>query len=203
MMARLVADAPTLKAAVDTPLARYLKRSTLSQKVFFYIDPAHRQGAECRHDALVRLGLAGNLAGFELIRADGKTVPGRLIPYNSAPAGYTDDPQENIVYVSAHDNQTLYDINQYKIPAGRSMAERVRIQNLGLSLVALAQVRQLAFRAVDRVLDRVRVDVALLQPGRRELGQLGEHQLGLVAGDADREPDHPSSTATHSSRPRT
>ncbi len=62
-------------------------------------------------------GLAGNLASYELVRADGKKVPGRLISYNKAPAGYTEDPQENIVYVSAHDNQTLFDAVQAKAPA--------------------------------------------------------------------------------------
>jgi pullulanase-type alpha-1,6-glucosidase len=87
----------------------------------------------------IRLGLAGNLAGYELVRADGKTVPGRLVPYNSAPAGYTDDPQENIVYVSAHDNQTLFDAIQAKAPAEATLADRVRMNNLAVSLVMFSQ----------------------------------------------------------------
>ena len=87
----------------------------------------------------IRLGLAGNLASYELVRADGKTVPGRLIPYNSAPAGYTDDPQENIVYVSAHDNQTLFDAIQAKAPADATIQDRVRMNNLALSVVMFSQ----------------------------------------------------------------
>jgi pullulanase-type alpha-1,6-glucosidase len=87
----------------------------------------------------IRLGLAGNLASYELIRADGKTVPGRLISYNGAPAGYTDDPQENIVYVSAHDNQTLFDAIQAKAPAAATIADRVRMNNLALSVVMFSQ----------------------------------------------------------------
>jgi pullulanase-type alpha-1,6-glucosidase len=87
----------------------------------------------------IRLGLAGNLAGYELVRADGKTVPGRLIPYNSAPAGYTADPQENIVYVSAHDNQTLFDAIQAKAPAEATLADRLRMNNLAVSIVMLSQ----------------------------------------------------------------
>ena len=43
------------------------------------------------------------------------------------------------------------------------------------------QRRQLARRAVDRVLDHVRVDVDLLDPARRQLQQLGQHQLGVLA----------------------
>jgi pullulanase len=87
----------------------------------------------------IRLGLAGNLASYEIVRADGKTVPGRSISYNSAPVAYTDDPQENIVYVSAHDNQTLFDAIQAKAPAEATLADRVRMNNLALSIVMFSQ----------------------------------------------------------------
>jgi pullulanase len=87
----------------------------------------------------IHLGLAGNLASYEIVRADGKKVPGRLISYNSAPAGYTSDPQENIIYVSAHDNQTLFDAIQAKAPAEANIADRVRMNNLALSLVMFSQ----------------------------------------------------------------
>ena len=87
----------------------------------------------------IRLGLAGNLASYELIRADGSTVPGKEISYNGVPAGYTADPQENIVYVSAHDNQTLFDAIQVKAPAEATIADRVRMNNLALSIVMLSQ----------------------------------------------------------------
>jgi pullulanase-type alpha-1,6-glucosidase len=87
----------------------------------------------------IRLGLAGNLAGYELIRADGNTVPGRLISYNGSPAGYTDDPQENIVYVSAHDNQTLFDGIQAKAPAEATIQDRVRMNNLAVSIDMFSQ----------------------------------------------------------------
>jgi len=87
----------------------------------------------------IRLGLAGNLAGYELIRADGSKVPGRLISYNGSPAGYTADPQENIVYVSAHDNHTLFDAIQVKAPAEATLQDRVRMNNLAVSIVMLSQ----------------------------------------------------------------
>jgi pullulanase len=87
----------------------------------------------------IRLGLAGNLATYEVVRADGKQVPGRLISYNKAPAGYTEDPQENIVYVSAHDNQTLFDAVQAKAPAEATLADRIRMNNLALSTVMFSQ----------------------------------------------------------------
>jgi pullulanase-type alpha-1,6-glucosidase len=87
----------------------------------------------------IRLSLAGNLAGYELIRADGNKVPGRLISYNGSPAGYTDDPQENIVYVSAHDNHTLFDAVQVKAPAEATLQDRVRMNNLAVSVVMFSQ----------------------------------------------------------------
>jgi pullulanase-type alpha-1,6-glucosidase len=87
----------------------------------------------------IRLGLAGNLKTYRLVAADGRELTGEQILYNGAPAGYTVDPQEQIVYVSAHDNETLFDAVQLKAPAGASVAERARMAMLGLSLTALAQ----------------------------------------------------------------
>ena len=52
---------------------------------------------------------------------------------------YTDDPQESINYVEKHDNETLFDQNVFKMPIGASMADRVRAQNMGMSIVGLAQ----------------------------------------------------------------
>jgi pullulanase/glycogen debranching enzyme len=74
-----------------------------------------------------------------LVTADGKTVSGADINYNGSPAGYTQDPQEQVIYISAHDNETLFDAIQWKAPASASIEERVRMNNLGLSLVALSQ----------------------------------------------------------------
>jgi len=87
----------------------------------------------------IRLSLAGNLASYEIVRADGNTVPGRLVSYNDSPAGYTADPQENIVYVSAHDNQTIFDAVQVKAPTDTTLADRIRMNNLALSIVMFGQ----------------------------------------------------------------
>ncbi|NCP85931.1 MAG: DUF3372 domain-containing protein [Anaerolineae bacterium CG_4_9_14_3_um_filter_57_17] len=87
----------------------------------------------------IRISLAGNLADYSLTRANGDTVPARLVLYNGSAAGYTLDPQENIVYVSAHDNETLWDAIQLKAPENASLQERVRMNNLALSLVTFSQ----------------------------------------------------------------
>ncbi len=88
---------------------------------------------------LIRVGLAGGLKDFAFTDKDGRTVPAAQIDYFGQPAGYTADPQELINYVSAHDNETIFDINQYRLPVATSMADRVRANNLALSIVALAQ----------------------------------------------------------------
>src|SRR5690606_8368016 len=64
---------------------------------------------------------------------------GRDYDYRGAPAGYALDPQEVINYVSKHDNQTLWDNNQYRMARGVSTDDRVRMQAVGLSLPMLSQ----------------------------------------------------------------
>ncbi|MCB0028222.1 MAG: hypothetical protein KDE28_09970, partial [Anaerolineales bacterium] len=81
----------------------------------------------------IRVAMAGNLADFSFTAYTGETVTGSQIQYGDGPAGYTADPQENINYISAHDNETLFDAIQYKAPAAATMADRVRMQNMGLS----------------------------------------------------------------------
>lgn len=87
----------------------------------------------------IMVGLAGNLADYQLINAEGKTITGAQVNYNGAPAGYTQSPQENIVYVEAHDNETLFDAIQYKAAASDDLAARIRMQNLAHSIVAYSQ----------------------------------------------------------------
>jgi pullulanase-type alpha-1,6-glucosidase len=88
---------------------------------------------------LIRISLAGCLQNYEIVRGSGDRVPAHWIQHNGSGAGYTLDPQENVVYVSAHDNETLWDILQIKLFAQTTLAERVRMNNLALSLVAFSQ----------------------------------------------------------------
>jgi pullulanase-type alpha-1,6-glucosidase len=83
---------------------------------------------------LIRLSLAGNLKDYKL-----NGTLGSAYNYGGQPAGYTQDPTENVPYVSVHDNETLFDISQYKHPAATGIAARARAQVVGLSLVALSQ----------------------------------------------------------------
>ena len=87
----------------------------------------------------IRVGVSGGLADYSFVDRFGNTVAGRQIDYNGQPAGYTADPQETINYVEAHDNETLFDAIQVKAPIGTSMADRVRMQDLGMSLLGFSQ----------------------------------------------------------------
>ena len=92
-----------------------------------------------RDEAWIRSGLSGNLRSVLIPDAHGKLVPAAMINYNGAPTGYADSPSETVNYVSAHDNQTLFDAIQLKSPDDESIPERARRQTLALSIVALAQ----------------------------------------------------------------
>jgi pullulanase len=87
----------------------------------------------------VKLALAGTAKEYLLVDNRGASVTGAQLGYHGQPAGYSRDPCDVINYISAHDNQTLFDINQYRLPIGTGMSDRVRVNNLGLALVALAQ----------------------------------------------------------------
>lgn len=87
----------------------------------------------------IRLGLAGNLRDYRFRTADGRVASGAEIDYGGRPAGFALDPQENVVYVSAHDNETLFDAVQLKAPASASIDDRVRMNNLAVDLVLLSQ----------------------------------------------------------------
>lgn len=104
----------------------------------------------------IKLGLTGNLKNYKLKTVDG-VLKGSDITYHGIEgAGYTSMPSESINYVSAHDNHTLWDLITAKVPynvsvrvANRSrdtegvrtasVSEKVRMQNMALSLVALGQ----------------------------------------------------------------
>lgn len=88
---------------------------------------------------LTRVGLAGNLQDFSFIDRTGNQATGLDIDYNGSPAGYTLDPQENVIYVSKHDNETLYDNILYRLPEDLVAADVVRLQNLSLSYVMYSQ----------------------------------------------------------------
>jgi pullulanase len=101
-----------------------------------YVDRpvADKKAAALAMQDRVRLGLAGTLKSYSITTAAGTVVSGD----NLEGVGYNQDASETINYVENHDNQTYWDINQIKLPFDLTMAERVRVHNLGISLNTLA-----------------------------------------------------------------
>ncbi|TPH15070.1 pullulanase-type alpha-1,6-glucosidase [Litorilituus lipolyticus] len=89
--------------------------------------------------AQLRIGLAGNLAEFALINEHGQHVQGKDVPYGDQPTGYALDPADTINYVSKHDNQTLWDNSQYRLPFELSTNDRVRLHLQSISFAMYAQ----------------------------------------------------------------
>ena len=87
----------------------------------------------------LRIGLAGNLINFPLKSVNDETILGKDIPYGDQPTGYALDPADTINYVSKHDNQTLWDNSQYRLPFGVSTEDRVRMHTQSLSFALFAQ----------------------------------------------------------------
>ncbi len=87
----------------------------------------------------LRIGLAGNLINFPLTIVNGEIILGKDIAYGDQPTGYALDPADTINYVSKHDNQTLWDNSQYRLPFDVSTEDRVRMHVQSLSFALFAQ----------------------------------------------------------------
>jgi pullulanase-type alpha-1,6-glucosidase len=84
---------------------------------------------------VIRIGMAGNLRNYVITDMTGNRNRG----WDIFRAGYTLDPEEALSYASAHDNETLFDRIQYAAAPSATLADRVRMQKLAISVVALGQ----------------------------------------------------------------
>lgn len=88
---------------------------------------------------MVRVGLAGTLRDFRFVAHDGTEKTLEQVDYKGQPAGYASQPGEVVNYVENHDNQTLFDINVFKLPAGTRSEDRARVQMLGAAINVFSQ----------------------------------------------------------------
>ncbi|MFC0252922.1 pullulanase-type alpha-1,6-glucosidase [Massilia consociata] len=108
-----------------------------------WYDPNHLAN-KSRDDALrladlVRVGLSGTLRDYRFTDRFGSLRTNAQVDYFGQNAGFAANPVETINYVEKHDNQTLFDINAFRLPQSTSLADRVRVQNLGTAIVLLSQ----------------------------------------------------------------
>jgi pullulanase-type alpha-1,6-glucosidase len=97
--------------------------------------------AELPHASdLVKVGLAGSIRSYPLTIADGRTIALQDMVYGgNQPAGYASEPGETVNYVENHDNQTLFDINVFKLPRATTPRQRAQVQMLGAAINAFSQ----------------------------------------------------------------
>ena len=88
---------------------------------------------------MVRVGLAGSIRDYSMTTADDTNKLLSAIDYSGQPAGYASEPGEVVNYVENHDNQTLFDINAYRLPLSTSTDDRARVQMLGAAITAFSQ----------------------------------------------------------------
>ncbi|MET0320224.1 MAG: pullulanase-type alpha-1,6-glucosidase [Duganella sp.] len=89
---------------------------------------------------MVKVGLAGSLRRFAMQTRSDETKQLQDIVYGgNQPAGYASEPGETVNYVENHDNQTLFDINAFKLPLTTTTAERAQVQMLGAAINAFSQ----------------------------------------------------------------
>ncbi|NHZ36012.1 alpha-1,6-glucosidase domain-containing protein [Massilia rubra] len=88
---------------------------------------------------LIKVGLSGTLRDYSFTDRTGVLRKNADIDYAGQKAGFAASPAETINYVEAHDNQTLFDLNAFKLPQSTSLADRVRVQNLGAAINMLSQ----------------------------------------------------------------
>ncbi|PSS35252.1 Pullulanase [Actinidia chinensis var. chinensis] len=88
----------------------------------------------------IQVGMAANLRDFVLTDFNGQEVKGsEVCTYDGLPVAYSLSPTETVNYVSAHDNETLFDIVSLKTPMEISVEERCRLNHLATSIIALSQ----------------------------------------------------------------
>ncbi len=103
---------------------------------FLYPNEAEIATRDEQHQSLldqadrIRVGMTGNLATYTYVNKNGDLVTGRndLI-------GYALNPEESVNYIDKHDNETLWDNTQTKLPIGMSMDDRVRVHLLSQAFI--------------------------------------------------------------------
>jgi pullulanase len=109
-----------------------------------FYDPNTLGGSKSRGDLLfatdvIKIGLAGSIRSYKMKTSWDAEIPLEEVNYNGQPGGFVLNPGEVVNYVENHDNQTLFDINAYKLPLGTSKEDRARVQMLGAAINAFSQ----------------------------------------------------------------
>jgi pullulanase len=97
-------------------------------------DPDEDLAVLLDHADRIRVGMTGNLAYYPYINRFGEQATG-----GDEMIGYAYLPQESVNYIDKHDNETLWDNTQSKLPHDMQMDERVRVHLLSQAMINLGQ----------------------------------------------------------------
>ncbi|XP_041998053.1 pullulanase 1, chloroplastic isoform X2 [Salvia splendens] len=88
----------------------------------------------------IQVGMSANLKDYVLTNHEGHEVKGcEISTHDGVPVAYASSPIETVNYVSAHDNETLFDIISLKTPVNISLDARCRTNHLATSIISLSQ----------------------------------------------------------------
>ena len=108
-----------------------------------FYDP-NAQGTAAASDLMwsgdvIKAGMAGSIADYTLTTSWDAQLPLSQISDGGSPLGFAAAPSESVTYVENHDNQTLFDNDQYKLPLSTTLDDRARVQMLGAAIVSFGQ----------------------------------------------------------------
>jgi pullulanase-type alpha-1,6-glucosidase len=87
----------------------------------------------------IKLGLAGNIASYEIVDYTGVTKPGSEVDYFGMPGAFGAQPEDTIQYIGVHDDPDWFDAANLKLSTLVPRADRARMARLGMDVVALSQ----------------------------------------------------------------
>ncbi len=88
---------------------------------------ADEKAALLRLSDFVRLGLAGNIASYPIVDANGATKLGSEVDYFGMPGAYGAQPEDTIQYIGVHDDPDWFDAMNLKLSTAVPRADRVRM----------------------------------------------------------------------------
>jgi pullulanase len=111
-----------------------------------YTDPRPQNEAstddlECLevYKTWLKLSMAGNLRDYVITLPDGTRKKGSSIKYGHHPAAYCKHPQENVLYLGCHDNESMYDLTVLKVNHCGHAPVCARTVQMALALIAVSQ----------------------------------------------------------------
>ena len=135
--------------------------------------------------------MAGNLKEYRFVNRKGFSTPGKDAAWVGSNVGYAAEPRETVNYVSAHDNETLFDGIMLRSAPDVPLAVRCRLNRIAVAVVAFSQGVPF-FHAGDEILRSKSLDRDSYNSGDwfNRLDYTGEtHNFGIGLPGRDKNGD--------------